>query len=71
MIREGGKMTREYIAYVMLYNAIVYQHRGGIELIFNGTNLDVVQNPMLVINDPQYLNITNVSLSVMFCDIHT
>ena len=34
---------------------------GGIELIFNGTNLDVVQNPMLVINDPEYLNVINVS----------
>ena len=36
-------------------------HSGGIELIFIGTNLDVVQNPMLVVSDPQYLDGTNVS----------
>jgi hypothetical protein len=30
-------------------------------LMFIGTNLDVVQNPMLVVNDPQYLNEANVS----------
>ena len=35
---------------------------GGIELIFNGTNLDVVQNPMLVISDPQYLEVSNVNM---------
>ena len=34
---------------------------GGIELIFLGTNLDVVVNPMLVVSDPQYLDATNVS----------
>ena len=38
-------------------------HSGGIELIFNGTNLDVVQNPMLVISDPEYLDVSNVSQS--------
>ena len=30
-------------------------------LTFNGTNLDVIQNPMLVVADPQYLNEANVS----------
>ena len=40
-----------------------HTHSGGIELIFNGTNLDVVQNPMLVISDPEYLNVSNVSQS--------
>ena len=28
--------------------------------MFIGTNLDVVQNPMLVVDDPQYLNVANV-----------
>ena len=41
---------------------MIDQCSGGIELIFNGTNLDVVQNPMLVISDPQYLDISNVSM---------
>ena len=34
---------------------------GGIALTFIGTNLDVVQNPALVVNDSQYLNEANVS----------
>ena len=34
---------------------------GGIALTFIGTNLDVVQNPMLVVNDPLYINEANVS----------
>jgi Na+/serine symporter len=38
-----------------------HTHSGGIELIFNGTNLDVVESPMLVVNDPNYVNVTNVS----------
>jgi hypothetical protein len=38
-----------------------HTHSGGIELIFNGTNLDVVERPMLVVSDPQYVNATNVS----------
>jgi hypothetical protein len=37
-------------------------HSGGIMLTFIGTNLDVVQNPILVVADPQYLNIANVSV---------
>ena len=44
-------------------------------LTFIGTNLDVVQNPMLVIADPQYLNKANVSamtalstIMTIFCD---
>ena len=38
-----------------------HTHSGGIELVFNGTNLDVVQSPMLVVSDPDYVNATNVS----------
>lgn len=38
---------------------------GGIVLMFIGTNLDVVQNPMLVIADPQYLNVANVSATTI------
>ena len=38
---------------------------GGIMLTFIGTNLDVVQNPMLVIADPQYLNVANVSATTI------
>ena len=38
-----------------------HTHSGGINLTFIGTNLDVVQNPVLVVNDPQYLDGTNVS----------
>jgi hypothetical protein len=34
---------------------------GGIEFIFNGTNLDVVERPILVVSDPNYVNATNVS----------
>jgi hypothetical protein len=29
-------------------------------LTFIGTGLDVVQNPILVVDDPQYLNVANV-----------
>ena len=36
-------------------------HSGGIELIFNGSNLDVVQNPMLIFDDPNYTSNVNVS----------
>ena len=46
-------------------------HSGGIVLTFIGTNLDVVQNPVLVVNDPQYLNVTNVSIKFNYygyCD---
>ena len=43
-----------------------HMRSGGIEIIFNGTNLDVVQNPMLVIIDPQYLNVSNVSF--VYCN---
>ena len=39
----------------------VSTHSGGIELIFKGSNLNVVQNPVLVINDPDYLDNVNVS----------
>ena len=36
---------------------------GGVELIFNGNNLNVyvVENPMLEVSDPEYLNVTNIS----------
>ena len=34
---------------------------GGIELTFIGTNLDVVQNPVLVVSDMDYLDAANVS----------
>ena len=34
---------------------------GGIELTFIGTNLDVVQNPVLVVSDMDYLDTANVS----------
>ena len=40
---------------------MIYTHSGGIELVFIGTNLDVVIEPMLVVTDPQYLDVTNVS----------
>ena len=40
-------------------------------LTFNGTNLDVVQNPMLVIADPQYLNVANVSAIIVLSTIMT
>ena len=40
-------------------------------LTFNGTNLDVVQNPMLVIDDPQYLNVANVSAMTVLSTIMT
>ena len=34
---------------------------GGIELTFIGTNLDVVQNPVLVVDDSAYVDVVNVS----------
>ena len=40
-------------------------------LTFNGTNLDVVQNPMLVLTDPQYLNEANVSAMTVLSTIMT
>ena len=40
---------------------LTHSHSGGIELTFNGTNLDVVQSPMLIVSDPDYVNATNVS----------
>ena len=42
-------------------HTLTHAHRGGIELIFNGTNLDVVQRPMLVFDDTEYVNAPNVS----------
>ena len=59
--------TNTILGYVVCtlceYLAIMLdQCSGGIELIFNGTNLDVVQNPMLVISDPQYLEVSNVNM---------
>ena len=38
----------------------VLLYSGGIRLIFNGTNLDAVQQPMLEVNDQDYLDIVNV-----------
>ena len=49
--------TWKYLQYL----SIIIICSGGIELIFNGSNLNVVQNPLLVINDPDYLDNTNVS----------
>ena len=46
-------------------------HSGGVVLTFIGTNLDVVQNPMLVITDPQYLNEANVSAMTVLSTIMT
>ena len=49
---------------VALYNLIVlyfYLNSGGIEVIFNGTNLDVVQNPVMAVNDSDYVAVFNVS----------
>ena len=43
----------------MYYDLFIYS--GGIEVVFNGTNLDVTQNPMLEISDPDNLNVINVS----------
>ena len=40
-------------------------------LTFNGTNLDVVQNPILVIDDPQYLIEANVSAMTVLSTIMT
>ena len=40
-------------------------------LTFNGTNLDVVQNPILVVDDPQYLNVANVSTMTVLSTIMT
>lgn len=45
---------------------ILLMCRGGIELVFNGSNLDVVQNPMLEVNDQDYLDSLNVSLNFQF-----
>ena len=36
---------------------------GGIEVTFIGANLDVVQRPMLVVNDTDYVPVVNVSQS--------
>ena len=46
-------------AFTFLYDLFTYS--GGIELVFNGTNLDVILNPMLEISDPDNLNVINVS----------
>lgn len=47
-------------AFIFLIYFLIHICSGGIVLMFIGTNLDVVQNPMLVVDDPQYLNIANV-----------
>ena len=39
-------------------------------LTFSGTNLDVVQNPVLVITDPQYLIEANVSAMTVLSTIN-
>ena len=39
-------------------------------LTFSGTNLDVVQNPILVIADPQYLIEANVSAMTVLSTIN-
>ena len=46
-------------------------HSGGVVLTFIGTNLDVVQNPMLVVDDSQYLNAANVSAMTVLSTIMT
>ena len=43
----------------MYYDLFTYS--GGIEVVFNGTNLDVVQNPMLELSGPDNMNVINVS----------
>ena len=39
----------------------VIHHRGGIQLTFSGSNLDIAQNPFLVVDDSKYLSSTKVS----------
>ena len=34
---------------------------GGIEITFSGTNLDVVQDPVMLVNDSDYVDVFNVS----------
>ena len=50
---------------ISILYALSDTHSGGIVLTFIGTNLDVVQKPMLVVNDPQYLNVANVSATTI------
>ena len=44
---------------------LLMAHSGGVVLTFIGANLDVVQKPMLVVDDPQYLNVANVSATTI------
>lgn len=38
---------------------------GGIEVTFSGTNLDVVQDPVMAVNDSDYVDVFNVSTETM------
>ena len=63
--------TRTHVTLPSHTCTLLVSHSGGVVLTFFGTNLDVIQNPMLVVTDPQYLNEANVSAMTVLSIIMT
>jgi len=56
--------THEELVIVILF------YSGGIQVVFSGSNLNVTQSPMIVINDSRFESTQGVSAILLICVAH-